>query len=256
MRMGLDRLQCFHHTDWRMQGSVRLAVALCRRVSQPELHRVYPQLLAQLVQQDLHCKATQRGPWGPISGGLGFVVHHVVGFQVQIGNAVGSQHAVESAANGRPGISAGFQGQKALSRRDLPFGVSAQFHLHVAPGSGTGCLQNVFAAHGHRHRAVALPGKDCRHRLQVGGQLAAETAADLHWDQLDLGRWDAQDEGGIIPDAERVLRTVPNSYPAIVAPGCRRALGLNIALVHRLGPKLPLHHHRGLFETLFEITQP
>ena len=161
MRMGLYRLQCFYHSDWRMQGSVRLAVALCRSVSQPEFHRVYSQLLAQLVQQDLHCKATQRGSWGPVGGGFGFVVHHVVGFQVQIGNAVGGQHAVKSAANGRPGISAGFQGQKALSRRDLPFGVGAQFHLHVASGGRPGCFQNVFAAHGHRYRAVALPGKDC-----------------------------------------------------------------------------------------------
>ena len=90
-------------------------------------------------------------------------------------------------------------------------------------------------------------------RLQVDQGLAAESAADLHGDYLDVGNRYAQDVGRLVPNVEMSLAAAPDSNAVVGGPQRRGGMGFDVALMHRLGTELPLYNDVGFREALLDI---
>ena len=70
---------------------------------------------------------------------------------------------------------------------NFPFLGCADLRSHVAATGGSGGFHDLDPAKADRNGTAAFLGKSYCDRLDVGGVLSAEAAADLQWYQLDLG---------------------------------------------------------------------
>ena len=187
MGTGLDCLQNLDAADQGAEGAVGPSGPLFARVHQPEVDGIDPEFLAQFVQQCLHREGAYGRSGGAVGCGLGLVVDDVIAVDQDVGDVVGGEHAGGGAADGRAGISAGFKGQIGLGGNDFPFLGCADLRSHVAATGGSGGFHDLDPAKTDRNGTAAFLGKSYCDRLDVGGVLSAEAAADLQGYQLDLG---------------------------------------------------------------------
>src|SRR5215510_6386057 len=97
---------------------MRLQVPFLGRVLKPELQRIHPKLLAELIDQTLSRKLGVGRAGSAIGRGLGLVHYDVVHIDQHIVYAVGSKNAEASTVDNRTRKGSSFVGKQGLRRRD------------------------------------------------------------------------------------------------------------------------------------------
>jgi hypothetical protein len=82
---------------------------------------------------------------------------------------------------------------------------------------------------------------------------SASPPANLHRDDLHHRLGEVQDRRGGGTDGEGALGASPEGQVPIGCPGGRGGLGLDVALVDRLGGEFPFHDDGGLLEPLLQV---
>ena len=213
--------------------------------------------MAKLVNRLLGGERRGRRTGRAVRGRLGNVGHHVIALNKTVGDFVRSKHGAAAAGDGGAGESAGFIDQRRLRCGEAPVTSAADLHLDVAAGGGSGAGEDLGAGHGDLDRPTDLAGQRGDHGLQVATTLtlAAEAAADLHWDDVELTNGNAEDSAGVVTQREMALAAGPNRDGIVVIPTSGGRVGLNITLVDLTGVVLTFHDGVGFGETGLQITQ-
>ena len=127
----------------------------------------------------------------------------------------------------------------------LPSLVAPIFTQTREPGVGAGPLKDLFARHRYLDRMAGPLGQKDGRYLMVERKLAAESAADLHGGDADMGLRDFQGQCYGVPELERSLCAHPDMDPVIVVPQRCDVHGLDVALMYGGGVELPLKNEIG-----------
>ena len=98
-----------------------------------------------------------------------------------------------------------------------------------------------------------LARRDGRDGVEIARNLAPEAAAHLQRHYLDLRLGNPKDCRHRAPDPKRPLRRGPDRDVPVRRPRRRRAVRLDIALMHRLGAEVPLDDHVRFGERLLTV---
>ena len=94
---GFDRLD---EADLRIDGAIDAADPFFGGVSTAELERIEIELLADFVNDGLHCERGIRGPGSAIRRGLRLVDADVVTIDAAVGDVVAGENAHRAGADG------------------------------------------------------------------------------------------------------------------------------------------------------------
>ena len=194
-----------------------------------------------------------RGAGRAVGGHLGPVDHHVVAFDIRILDIVGREDAHAAGPDRRAGEGAGLIGDPGLGSGELAVLGGAHLDGHGAARGRAAGAEDLFPRHHHLDRPAGDLGEPERERLQVDHGLAAEAAADLRRRHADVGEVDAEQGGAVGAHGELPLGAAPYlALPVLAGAGDHR-VGLDIALMHRLGGEGALDDDIGLGESGLEI---
>ena len=239
--------------DRAVGDAVHLPPALALHVLKAELDGVHAELAGKLVYHRLDRERRLRRPRRAVGRDLRLVHHHVVAVHGEVLHRVRRDPVHDARPNRRPRIGAGLVGEPQIGGSDRPILFGPNSRLDVRPRRGPGPLKDLPAAHGELHRMPRLPRRDRRDGVEVTGDLPAETAAHLQRHNLDLRLRDPQDRRHRHPDAERTLRGGPDRDVPVGRPRRRRAVRLDVTLVHRRRAEVPLHDYVRLRERLLPV---
>ena len=140
-----------------------------------------------------------------------------------------------------------------MSRRNGTVVFGPHLDLYIGPGSRASPLKDLSAAHDHFDRLPSFVRHNGCGWLHIGGELAAEAAADLAGDNLDLGDRHVEHFRHLRADLKRPLRAHPHGDAAVVFPPHGRVVRLNVALVNGGRVEFALDDHVGLGKARFEV---
>ena len=153
---------------------------------EPKVDGVHAELLGNLVEHRLGRERDVRRTGRAVGLSLGLVDDHVVAVDLLVGDVVGSEHTHCRRSDGRAGEGTGLELKVGLGGQNRPFGVDTDLDLHVRAGRGAGGLEDLLAGHDRFDRATRFLGQHGDGGFEVGGNLAAEPAANLHRHDLNL----------------------------------------------------------------------
>ena len=224
-------------------------------VEEAQLHGVELQALGQLVDHGLYREDGDGCARRPVGGCLGLVVHDVVAVDLHVLKGVGGEYGSRRGRDGSAGVCPGLVGVVGVRRGHPALAGRADPDSDVASGGRAGRLQHLGPGHPHLHGAAALLRQHCGDGFEVGVQLAAEAAPNLHRDDLHGGLGQTQNPRYVVTHAEVSLAAAPDRQPAVGRPGGRRILGLDVPLVDGLRPVFTLHDHVGGLESALKVAK-
>ena len=123
------------------------------------------------------------------------------------------------------------RGKFAILRR-------AHFDADERRGCRAGAFKHVGAVHQHLDRLAGFPCEQCRYRLHIDVNLAAEPSANLHRHHLNLRDGVLEDFGELFAHGERALRATPDGELPIGVVKRGGVVRFNVALVDGAGDEL------------------
>ena len=244
----LGGLGGLNRADARVYDAGGAAGAFLSAVEDAEVYRIHAQSLAELVNDRLGGEGADGRARRAVGGGLGLVVHHVVGVYDDVGDVVWREDAVCRRAYGGAGERARLESQIGVGGGHAPVVGNAHLHLHPRAGRGAAGFHDLYAVHGYLDGGAGLLGQRDGERLQIDGGLAAESAAYLHGDYLDGRERHADDGCREVAYLEVPLRTAPDGDAVLRRPPAGGGVWLYVSLMDGLGSELALDGDFGLLE--------
>ncbi len=229
-----------------------LAGTFLRGVFQPELQRVEFLLLAELVNDAFDGEGGCGRAGCAVCSGLRLIQDHVIGIDFECLDVVRRKHRHRARPHRRARERPGLVAHGCLDAGQ-PIALYGGLELDVGATRRAAAFEHVCAAHQDLHRAPGLLRKKCGHRIEVDRQLAAESAADFHRNDLDLANRVLEHFRRQVADGEGALRARPDDDGAVRVPLCGRVVGLDVALVDHLGSEFALNDEVGLTEGQVEV---
>ena len=233
----LGCLQNFDHADAPVGRAGDLATAFLTGVLETEFDGVDFQLLAKLVDGLL---GGEGGGWrtgSAVGCGLGNVGNHVISLYESVGDIVGTEHGAATAGNRRTRERAGLVDKGGGGGGEAPVSSAAHLDPDFAARGGAGASEDLGTAHGDLDGAAGLAGEGCYDGFEITAALtlAAESAADLHGDDVDLTDRYAEDAAGMVTQGKVALTAGPDGDGVVGVPACSRRVRLDVALVDLSG---------------------
>ena len=245
--------EAFNQADTAGNQALDAAGAFFGRVQQAELNGIHLQFAAYLIDQRLDRESRLRRTGGPVSGGFGLVVDHVVAVDLPVFHVVAGEGADDGLHDRGPGVGAGVHGHLGLDGGHLAVVLHADLDPHPGSRSWSRRFEDLGTGHQRLDRCARLLGQDGADGIQVGSYLAAEAAADLHGSNFDLRHRQSKDGGNGASDLEAPLGAGPEAQLAIGVPERRGVVGLDVALVDSRSGVFLLHHQVGFGKPFFKV---
>ena len=246
-------LQALHEPDAAGHRPLDAPGAFLGGVAEAEFDGVEAQFAGHFVHHRLHAKGGLGRAGGAVGGGLGLVHHHIVAVNLAVFHIVAGKRAGHRLHHRRAGVGAGIHRHFRLHGGDAPVVPGPHLDFHPGTGGRAGGFEHLGAGHQLLHRGGGLAGKQRGDAVEVGGDFAAESAADFHRRNLDFRHRQPQHIGHRAAHGESALRAGPEVELAVAVPESGGVVRLDVALMHRGGGEFALDDHIGLSKPLGRI---
>ena len=233
----------------RERGPIRRLRAFASGVLHPQVDGVHVELARQLVDGAFHGMHGLRRTRRAVGANLGLVDEDVVAFDEEVLEVIRREHRHAAGADRSAWESACLIGEPCARCGDGAVVLGAD--LHLAPGGrgGAGRAEDFLAGHHHLHRATGELAHLHRQRFEIDDGLAAEAAADLRRDHLDVAHGLAEHLRRQRAHLEVALGAAPDGGLAVLVRRRRAGVRFDVALMGGGNPMLALDDHVGGGET-------